>query len=324
MNVSFDNFIGNSAVKAALTAAFLQNRVPQAIILQGDKGVGKKTFAKIIANIAVCQSENKACGVCPACIRAKAGSHPDIRIEEGSGVSGNISVDSIRSIISDAQKKPDEAEYNIFLLFIKNTLSQASQNKLLKIMEEPPGKAIFIIAINSAESLLPTIRSRATSFSLSAPSIEESAEFFSLKNSVDYNESFELATLYGGNLGAMAQGNSEPVRVAIRTSEIIDGNDENEVLAISTPLAKNRETFSLYLENMRNIYRDAVIMSHGVKSSLGVSPLQSERLSRTYRKAQLIQLPDLCTDFLEYTKRNVNMNLIVTVFCSLQRRIFNK
>ena len=319
MKINFQNFLGNDDVKKAITVAFSQDRLPQAIILQGDKGVGKRTFAKIIANIAVCSSENKACGTCPACIRAKAGSHPDIRIEEGSGVSGNISVESIRDIIEDAYRKPDEADYNIFLLFVKNTLLPSSQNKLLKIMEEPPGKALFIIAINSAETLLPTIRSRAVTYRLSAPSIDESANFIAEKNELNFDEALKVSQMYAGNIGAMLEGNVLSVEIANKFLKIFDSNDEDALLAILAPLIKNKDDFRAFLEKLREEFRDALVESFGVKNKIAVNAEQTRRIARIYRKESLIKLPQICTEYIDLIGKNINMSLVVTSFCASVR-----
>ena len=91
--MQFENFVGNAALKSALSEAFSRRRLPHAILLQGEAGLGKKTLAVLLARAAVCRSENRGmvpCGVCPSCIRALAGSHPDIRIVQGSGASGAI------------------------------------------------------------------------------------------------------------------------------------------------------------------------------------------------------------------------------------------
>ncbi len=319
MKINFSKFIGNESTKVALSTAFEQNRLPQVIILQGEVGLGKKTLASMIANIAVCTDDNKPCGSCSGCIKARVGTHPDIRVEKGSGVSGSISVDAVRSIIQDVYKKPEMADLNIYMLFIKSTLSASSQNKLLKIIEEPPGRALFIITINSAVSLLPTVRSRAQCFTLFPPSLEESASFCAEKLDVTIDESMKLAKLYGGNIGAMLQGEAMPMEIASNTSQIFDKSDEDAFLALTFPLIKQRDNFGVYLENLRMIFRDALILSQGADTTLGINPEQSLRISRKYRKSILVELVEICTEYINLSKRNLNMNLIVTSFCAKLR-----
>ena len=67
--MQFQNFVGNAALKSALSGAFSRRRLPHAILLQGESGLGKRTLARILANAAVCRSENREfspCGVCPS------------------------------------------------------------------------------------------------------------------------------------------------------------------------------------------------------------------------------------------------------------------
>lgn len=322
MNINFNEFIANENVKAALTAAFVKERLPQAIILQGDEGVGKKTLAKLIANTVVCTNENKPCKTCPACQRAKAGSHPDIRIYEGSGKSGNISVETIRSIIDDAQKKPEETDRNIYLLFIKNKLSEASQNKLLKIMEEPPGQALFIITVNSVESLLPTIRSRTVCYTLLNPSLEKSAEYVSGKLEISFEEALKLAQLHNGNIGSMLGGKEQSRDILDLILEIFDGNDEDAFLAACYPLIKDRNLFKAVLEQFILVIRDSLLYASCSDEEffkMGSNDKQAKRLSNRYRKAVLLKMLSLCSENIEFIKKNMNMNLLVTSFCAKLR-----
>ena len=91
--MNFSGFLGNDEVKAALSAAFAQRRFPHAVVLQGEAGCGKRTMAKLIAKALVCRNRETApCGECPSCIRAAAGSHPDIRVEEGSGATRSLAL----------------------------------------------------------------------------------------------------------------------------------------------------------------------------------------------------------------------------------------
>ncbi|MFI3324945.1 MAG: hypothetical protein R3Y35_02085 [Clostridia bacterium] len=315
----FDNFISNDNVKAALMAAFTKDRLPQAIILEGGNGVGKKTLAKLIAQIAVCTSENKPCGYCNSCIMASGGYHPDIKIEEGSGVSESISVETIRNITQDVYKKAEFSDYNIYLLFVKNQLSSSSQNKLLKIIEEPPSNALFIITVNSAQSLLPTIISRATIFTLQNPPVEEAAIFFMKEKNCSYEEAIQIAENYNGNIGKMLAGDVESAQIAISIAEIFDKSDYDALLATTYPLISNKKLFISVLTDLRLILRDAYNYDMGTGDCIGVSKEQSKRIGMAYRKKILLEFPEICTKYLDLAQKNINMSLLVTDFCAKLR-----
>ena len=204
--MQFGDFAGNAALKTALSGAFSRRRLPHAILLAGEAGLGKRTLARQIARAVVCRSADRAaapCGVCPSCIRSAAGSHPDIRTVTGSGASNSISADSVEQVISDAYKRPEEADASVYLFFIENGISDAAQNKLLKLIEEPPPGVIFIFTAPSADLLLPTIRSRVQTFTLRAPSEREAAAYAERKAGLSAEEALALAALHRGNIGRM-------------------------------------------------------------------------------------------------------------------------
>ncbi len=313
--MNFNGFIGNDEVKAALQVAFTSARFSQTIIIEGDKGLGKKTIAKHIAKAFVCTSDDKPCGVCKGCIKAVAGSHPDIRLIEGSGVSGNIAVDAVRAMVEDAYRKPEEADTNIYLLFIKNLISESSQNKLLKVIEEPPGNALFIIVVNSEKSLLSTIRSRAVTYSLSSVNEELAAQYVSEQKNISYNDALSLAKLCGSNIGNMLTGETEAVTIATEIAENFDSSDEDKLLAITFVLIKNRDLFYEVLEKLMYIFRDAYNIYLGDGNCIGVCPEQSKKIAGAYRKKNLLEFPSVCAQYMPLVRKNINMNLLVTDFC---------
>lgn len=98
--MQFPGFYGNLAVRESLSAAFQAGRLPHAILLQGEDGLGKSVLAQLLARALVCTAgpEKAPCGVCPACRRALAGSHPDIAIAQASTKSGGISIEEVRRL----------------------------------------------------------------------------------------------------------------------------------------------------------------------------------------------------------------------------------
>ena len=318
--MEFSGFAGNPEVKAALGSAFASGRFPHAILLQGEAGTGKRTLAWLIAAALVCQNPSHApCGECPACIRSKSGNHPDIHVEEGSGKTRSISVDSVRTLTGQAYIKPNEATYNVFLLFIDNKITEIVQNKLLKLIEEPPEAAVFIFTCPSAEGLLPTIRSRVQIYTLKPPSVEESAEYIESRENLSSEEALKLSGLCGGNIGKMLEersgGDMQKARdIAAKIAGLLSGSGEHELLAVTAPLIKNRELCALVLRQLNLIFRDACVMRSGGKVLLGSAEKQTAELSKLplKRLMRLWELPDRYRARLE---GNANMTLLVTAFC---------
>ena len=159
----FDGFYGNAGLKERLSAAFCGGRVSHCFLLCGPDGSGKHTLARILAAAMQCTGRGETpCGVCPACRKALSGQHPDVIYVEPdrSGKTPVIKVDQIRSVAATAYILPSEAEKKVYVLRQAELMNLNAQNAFLKLLEEPPRSAAFILAAASPDSLLPTVRSR--------------------------------------------------------------------------------------------------------------------------------------------------------------------
>lgn len=325
----FPGFDGNPEVKSAVSDAFASGRFPHAIVFQGEPGTGKRTFARLLANALVCRNTHEMpCGECPSCIRAKAGSHPDIRVVEGSGKTNSITVDAIRALTADAYRMPEEANCSIYLLPIENRMTEIVQNKLLKIIEEPPENTVFIFTCTSAEQLLPTIRSRVQIYTLRPPAVEEAADFLVARGKASKEEALRLATACGGNIGQMLLwqdgGSLESAQeIAARAAALLLTRDEHELLAVTAPLIKNRQLLDEVLRCLGLIFRDACIIRTGGGTLLSAAREEAEKLGALPVK-RLMQLQALPEEYRRMLERNANMTLLVTLFCAQMRGIVGR
>ena len=325
--MQFENFIGNAALKTDLSVAFSRRRLPHAILLQGEAGLGKKTLARILARAAVCRAENREaapCGVCPSCIRSAADSHPDIRTVTGSGASGAISAESVEKVISDAYRRPEEADNSVYLFFIENGISDAAQNKLLKLIEEPPPGVMFVFTVPSADILLPTIRSRVQTFTLRAPDEQAAAAFAEQKTGISPQEALALSALHRGNIGKMLSDgeNGKSARAARLAAEIalaLTEGTEHDLLAAAAPLIKDKPLFPETAERLQSLFRDACMLKMNVQAVSAGTKDAAERISRKLTVKSLVTLCDLTAQYAGYIQRNANMALMVTAFCAKMR-----
>lgn len=132
-----------------------------AYIFEGERGGGSLSAAKLFANALVCGKKEVApCGTCTSCILAKAGNHPDISVIAPQEDKKNIVVEQVRELLKDAAKKPYENSKKVYIIAYGNEMNEQAQNAFLKILEEPPEYAVFVILAENMESLLPTVRSR--------------------------------------------------------------------------------------------------------------------------------------------------------------------
>ena len=178
--MNLNSFIGNYHIKNQLSALFCQKKFPHAILLEGEKGLGKRTLAKIIAQAAVCENleEDLACETCASCQKVEKEIHPDVIYPEKTGVMQSYSITTVRKIRVDAYVAPNESSRKVYIFTDADTMGIPAQNALLKVLEEPPQNVIFILTCQSSTNLLATLCSRMLRFAVSTVSQEELQEYF--------------------------------------------------------------------------------------------------------------------------------------------------
>jgi len=161
----FSDLVGQNAISATLTNAILNKRIAPAYLFTGPRGTGKTSSARILAKSLNCFNSSEPtpdpCGSCEVCISIARGTALDvIEIDAAS----NTGVDNIREIIERAQLSPVQSRYKVYVIDECHMLSSAAFNALLKTLEEPPDRVIFVLATTDPQRVLPTIISRCQRF----------------------------------------------------------------------------------------------------------------------------------------------------------------
>ncbi len=132
------------------------------ILAAADAAVREKESTALAAAMLCTASGSRPCGQCRDCRKVFRSLHPDvICVDPASGSKRPVfKVDQIRDVSADAYIMPTEAQRKVYVLRQADTMNPAAQNALLKLLEEPPRSASFILAVERAESMLPTVRSR--------------------------------------------------------------------------------------------------------------------------------------------------------------------
>lgn len=159
---------GNAPLKELLSRQTAARGLSHAYILDGTDSESKAILARLMAAAWVCErAGEKPCSACPHCRKAMKDIHPDI-IHIGSD-GKDISVAQVREMRSDAYIRPNEAERKVYIIENAQTMNQSAQNAMLKLLEEGPAYAAFLLLTDNAAALLPTVRSRCETLSLSPP-----------------------------------------------------------------------------------------------------------------------------------------------------------
>ncbi len=157
--MEFAGFLGNEDLKRRLSAAFAAERVSHCYLLCGPAGSGKRTLAGILAEALECREPHGPCGRCAQCRKVRSGSHPDV-VTVDDPEKKIVPVDLIRRLQADAYVRPNEGRHKVYVIPRAQAMNENAQNALLKLIEEPPPYAVFLLLTDNAEKLLPTVRSR--------------------------------------------------------------------------------------------------------------------------------------------------------------------
>ena len=163
--MTFDDVVGQEHVVRTLRHAIESDRIANAYLFIGPRGIGKTTMSRIFAKALNCTSPNgvEPCGVCDNCREIAAGRSIDVT--ELDAASHN-KVDDVKPIIESVEFKPVSSRFKIYIIDECHMLSNAAWNALLKTLEEPPAHVRFVFATTEGDKVLATIVSRCQRFDL--------------------------------------------------------------------------------------------------------------------------------------------------------------
>jgi DNA polymerase-3 subunit gamma/tau len=169
---AFAELVGQPHVVRTLENAIRTGRVAHAYIFSGARGVGKTTTARILAKALNCVNgpTTEPCNQCPACLEITAGNSLDVlEIDAAS----NRGIDQVRELREMVRYAPAGSRHKVVILDEAHMLTTEASNALLKTLEEPPDRVIFVMATTEPEKLVDTIRSRAQHFHFRALAFSE-------------------------------------------------------------------------------------------------------------------------------------------------------
>ncbi len=162
---TFADLVGQSAIATTLSFAIKQSKIAPAYLFTGPRGTGKTSSARILAKSLNCLSSDRPtptpCGKCEVCQAIARGSALDVMEIDAAS---NTGVDNIREIIERSQFAPVQSRYKVYAIDECHMLSTAAFNALLKTLEEPPDRVVFVLATTDPQRVLSTIISRCQRF----------------------------------------------------------------------------------------------------------------------------------------------------------------
>ncbi len=197
------DLVGNEQLLGLLA----RNPLPPAAIFQGPDGIGKKAAALALAALANCRQPvaHDICGSCASCVKAEAGSHPDITLFVPE--KNVIKIDMMRELSREAYYRPFEGRARFFIVDEAEKMTEEAANSLLKTLEEPPATSHLVLVTAFPNRLLSTIRSRCQTFSFRPLTRAEIQAY--LEASARFKDSELLAAFADGSMGTALSLNME-------------------------------------------------------------------------------------------------------------------
>src|SRR5579871_2721829 len=316
----FSDFHGNTETVHRLRDMLARKRFPHAVILSGGRGAGKYTLALMLAKVFNCLAPKQTdglpdfCGECANCTRiglaadlearcaeaveAREGlregdkkqtrlfvqTHPDVLIIPPDPPQMMIKVDQVRRVIETIYYRPAEAKERIYI-FTDSAFMKEAANSLLKVLEEPPEFATIFLLTENAGELLPTIRSRAMTVTLSALPSEE-IERYLAKQRPDWNarQRSLVARLSEGAVGRAGSFDLEAYTAARQNAVVllhaaIRGSDHSELFKITETYragAEGRVKTEALLRTTYSLLQDLMFIHSGTPELARNSDIQGE------------------------------------------------
>jgi DNA polymerase-3 subunit delta' len=195
----WDTLVGQHRAVDSLRTAASGHGMSHAFLFTGPPGSGRSNAAIAFAAALQCEEHPPGCGVCHSCHTVLAGSHADVTVVRTDRLS--IGVDEVRDLVRRSALAPVGRRWQVMIVEDADRLTDQAANALLKAIEEPTERTVWMLCAPTVEDLLPTIRSRCRLVTLSTPSAEEVAGFLQRTDGVDPALASYCARASQGHIG---------------------------------------------------------------------------------------------------------------------------
>lgn len=322
----FGNIFGNENIISFFSTAKEKGNLAHAYIIEGDFGSGKKLLARsvcsLIANADVERTNKIHLTICPDVM--------EYGLPEKKKF---IPIETVRTIKSEAYIKPSELDIKAFIIDDAHMLTQAGQNALLKLLEEPPADVYFFLLCQNASALLPTVRSRAPTVRMQRFSEDQLEAYLEEKHdtiqNTDKKQLKSLCKKAGGSIGVLLEliENSSKAKKGEngegcgKTEEIIRSLKEknfSSLLCAVQALPQDRKLLDAALSDLAVKVRDMVASSGGSDLFMSSDEQACKEIRGNLTVKNLILIYQ-CIDEAQ-TQLNMNMNVQI-VKTSLAKHI---
>ena len=331
----FTKLFGNEATKNRISLSITSDKLPHALLIDGEEGSGRFTLALEIAAALNCEnrfnnSHPLPCGSCNCCHRVYSLGFADLSVLEREKGKATIGVDEVREFRKDMYLSATESEHKIYIIKDAERMTTEAQNALLIVLEEPPPKVLIILITAGTDKLLSTIKSRVQYIAMSRFTTEEIDSYLvgnyptiaALKRS---NPEKYRGILVGadGRIGraiTLAEPKASAELEGWRDSiisfikSIRPKVPYGELHKVILSLPKDRGELTEMLEGIIVALRDLLAIKRSVATELlfFTSRIEAEAIAREISLQRLLKIYDIIIETQRECLKNANNSLLIT------------
>ena len=309
----------NRTEKEKLLSEIASGKLSHAYLIEGGEGCGKTYFARFAAAAVLCTGDKPPCGKCPSCVKALAGSHPDL-FYFSPDKKASMGVETVRDIKKSLFFMPNDGDRKVYIIDDAQKMTVQAQNALLKFIEEPPASVLFFIVADKKESLLPTVVSRTRIISL-APSDNADIRRFLMSESKksggeQIDEAINMAEGSPGKaLKLLCRDFSRQRQLCLDFMPVLVSTSKSDAMAFLLSMKLNRDGVKEFFTLLMTALADVMNARFGRATRL-LSRDAAAEYSKSITDRKNAYLFDLATEAVVRAGENANINLLLMTFAA--------
>ena len=314
-----DMMLFNRTEKEKLLSEIASGKLSHAYLLEGGEGCGKTYFARFAAAAVLCTGDKPPCGKCPSCVKALAGSHPDL-FYFSPDKKASMGVETVRDIKKSLFFMPNDGDRKVYIIDDAQKMTVQAQNALLKFIEEPPASVLFFIVADKKESLLPTVVSRTRIISL-APSDNADIRRFLMSESKksggeQIDEAINMAEGSPGKaLKLLCRDFSRQRQLCLDFMPVLVSTSKSDAMAFLLSMKLNRDGVKEFFTLLMTALADGMNARFGRATRL-LSRDAAAEYAKSITDRKNAYLFDLATEAVVRAGENANINLLLMTFAA--------
>ena len=314
-----DMMLFNRTEKEKLLSEIASGKLSHAYLIEGGEGCGKTYFARFAAAAVLCTGDKPPCGKCPSCVKALAGSHPDL-FYFSPDKKASMGVETVRDIKKSLFFMPNDGDRKVYIIDDAQKMTVQAQNALLKFIEEPPASVLFFIVADKKESLLPTVVSRTRIISLAPSDNADIRRFLMSERKKSGGEQIDEAINMaegspGKALKLLCRDFSRQRQLCLDFMPVLVSTSKSDAMAFLLSMKLNRDGVKEFFTLLMTALADVMNARFGRATRL-LSRDAAAEYAKSITDRKNAYLFDLATEAVVRAEENANINLLLMTFAA--------